>query len=167
MFVRGYCIVGSLCSVRMELISCSRSVQVRHMNGSIYVSRVVLWMKPGGENLDGGERKDLRSSSLCSLWRTRIFKSSATFRDDNDYHVKRPSSNKKNKASSSKIGRFLFLVTLCGFRNHKGRLLYMLHTLHNIIHCALLQKVREKREFITSSTQCKKHFPKSTLIPLC
>lgn len=37
-FVRGYCIAGSLCRVRMELISCSRSANVTHMNSPIYGS---------------------------------------------------------------------------------------------------------------------------------
>lgn len=36
-------------SARMELISCSRSVQVRQMNGSIYGRKAALWMKPSGK----------------------------------------------------------------------------------------------------------------------
>lgn len=47
-FVRGHCTIGSQWSARMELISCSGSVWVRHMNGAIYGSKAVLWMKPCG-----------------------------------------------------------------------------------------------------------------------
>lgn len=47
----GHCTIGCQWSTRMELISCRGSVWVRHMNGSIYGSKAVLWMKPCGEIL--------------------------------------------------------------------------------------------------------------------
>lgn len=56
-FVRGYYIVESPCPVRMELISCSRSVKVRPMNRPIYGSAGVLWMNTSDEILKGVKRE--------------------------------------------------------------------------------------------------------------
>lgn len=85
-FVRGYCIVGSPCTLRMELISCRRSVQVRHMNSPIYGSGVVLWMKAGGEI-----SKVVRSEIVWLI--EQIFKGNV----DYGYHVKRFSETNKFK----------------------------------------------------------------------
>lgn len=62
-FVRGHCTIGSQWSARMELISCSGSVWVRHEWGYLWEQRgpvdETMWV-----NLEGSDKRHLSRHSF-------------------------------------------------------------------------------------------------------